>query len=98
MKRALLLVRSSTEGTLVMVRICNHSILMHALLCCSPFSSPTSFSFHSFSFLQPQTRIGTASNTSNTNLQSTLQAYFYFYMTCDGNRLDFHNRSSVRGN
>ena len=48
--------------------------------CCSPFSSPTFLSFHSFSFLQPPTWIGTASNTSNIYLQSTLQAYFYFYM------------------
>ena len=35
-----------------------------------------------FSFLQPPTWIGTASNTNNTYLQSTLlslQAYFYFY-------------------
>ena len=48
-------VRSSTEGTLVIVRFCNNNILiMHVLLCCSPFSSPTFLSFHSFSFLQPR--------------------------------------------
>ena len=32
------------------------------LLCCSPFSSPTFLSFHSFSFLQPPTGIGTCTS------------------------------------
>ena len=76
MKRALLRVCSSTEGTLVMAHFCNKNILMHVLLCCSPFFSPTFLSFSSFSFLQPRTWIGTA---SNTYLQSTLQAYLLLY-------------------
>ena len=46
--------RTSTEGTLVMARFCNKNILKRVLLCCSPFSSLTFLSFHSFAFLQSQ--------------------------------------------
>ena len=80
MKRALLRARPNTEGTLVMAVFCNKTILMHfhmALL--SSFLQPYFSSLHFFSFLQPPTWIGTASNTNNTYLHSTLQACFYFY-------------------
>ena len=55
-----------TEGTLVMARVCNKNILMHVLLCCFPFSSPTFLSFHSFSFLQPKHELVTTSNSLST--------------------------------